>query len=152
MMSFDQFIAHVRRDYGYAGQVAHIETLPAQEAKFVADDYALHPAISDALKQQGIDRLYTHQADALTALRRQEDVVVVTATASGKTLCYQIPTLEALLSDPQATALYLFPTKALSQDQARGLARFGELNEKLKFSLGTYDGDTPSNQRKTLRE
>ena len=79
-------------------------------------------------------------------------MVVVTATASGKTLCYQIPTLEALLSDPQATALYLFPTKALAQDQARGLALFGELNEQLKFSLGTYDGDTPSNQRKTLRE
>ena len=152
MMKFDQFIAHVRRDYGYAGQVAHIETIPAQEAKFVADDYALHPAISDALKQQDIDQLYTHQADALTALRRGEDVVVVTATASGKTLCYQIPTLEALLSDPQATALYLFPTKALAQDQARGLARFGELNEQLKFALGTYDGDTPSNQRKTLRE
>ena len=61
MMKFDQFIAHVRRDYGYAGQVAHIETIPAQEAKFVADDYALHPAISDALKQQDIDQLYTHQ-------------------------------------------------------------------------------------------
>ncbi len=152
MMNFDQFIAHVRRDYGYAGQVAHIETIPAQEARFVGDDYALHPAISDALKQQDIDLLYTHQADALAALRRGEGVVVVTATASGKTLCYQIPTLEALLSDPQATALYLFPTKALAQDQARGLARFGELNEQLKFSLGTYDGDTPSNQRKTLRE
>ncbi len=151
-MDFDRFIAHIRSDYGYAGQVVHVETRPLQDAQFAGDDCALHPAISDALKQQGIDRLYTHQADALSALRRGEGVVVVTATASGKTLCYQIPTLEALLTDPQATALYLFPTKALAQDQARGLARFGELNEQLKFPLGTYDGDTSPNLRRTLRE
>ena len=151
-MDFDHFITQIRRDYGYAGQVVHVETLPAQDAQFAGEECALHPAIADALKQQSIDRLYTHQAEALSALRRGEGVVVVTATASGKTLCYQIPTLEALMDDPQSTALYLFPTKALAQDQARGLARFGELNAQLKFSLGTYDGDTPSNFRKTLRE
>ena len=151
-MNFDHFITQVRRDYGYAGQVAHVETLPAQDAQFADGDCALHPAIAEALNQQGIGRLYTHQAEALAALRRGEGVVVVTATASGKTLCYQIPTLEALLDDPQATALYLFPTKALAQDQARGLARFGESNAQLKFAMGTYDGDTPSNLRKTLRE
>ena len=151
-MNFDQFITHARSDYGYAGQIAHVEVEPAKEAEFAADDCQLHPVVSDALKQQDIDQLYTHQADALAALRRKEAVVVVTSTASGKTLCYQIPTLEALLADSEATALYLFPTKALAQDQARGLGRFGELNEVLKFSLGTYDGDTPPNMRKTLRE
>ena len=151
-MNFDHFITQVRRDYGYAGQVVHVETLPAQDALFADDDGALHPAIADALTQQGIDRLYTHQAEAMSALRRGEHIVVVTATASGKTLCYQIPTLEALLDDPHGTALYLFPTKALAQDQARGLARFGDLNAQLKFAMGTYDGDTPSNLRKTLRE
>ena len=151
-MNFDHFITQVRRDYGYAGQVVHVETLPAQDALFADDDCALHPAIADALTQQGIDRLYTHQAEAMSALRRGEHIVVVTATASGKTLCYQIPTLEALLDDPHGTALYLFPTKALAQDQARGLARFGDLNAQLKFAMGTYDGDTLSNLRKTLRE
>ncbi|MDP6040804.1 MAG: DEAD/DEAH box helicase, partial [Candidatus Latescibacteria bacterium] len=151
-LEFEQFITHVRSDYGYAGQVAHVETAPSQKAQFAAADYELPSVVTDALRQQGIDQLYTHQANALSALRRKKAVVVVTSTASGKTLCYQIPTLEALLADPEATALYLFPTKALAQDQARGLARFGELHSGLKFVLGTYDGDTPPNARKTLRE
>lgn len=151
-MDFAKFISHVRSDYGYAGQIAHVETAPSQKAQFATADHGLHAAVVDALRQQDIDRLYTHQADALSALRRKEAVVVVTSTASGKTLCYQIPTLEALLTDPEATALYLFPTKALAQDQARGLARFGDLHSGLKFVLGTYDGDTPPNARKTLRE
>ena len=79
-------------------------------------------------------------------------MTVVTSTASGKTLCYQIPTLESLLSDPEATALYMFPTKALAQDQSRGLSRFIELAPDLEFVLGTYDGDTPPNMRRRLRE
>lgn len=151
-MDFAQFLSHVRSDYGYAGQIAHVEVFPPREALFAPIEGGVHPAIAEALAQQGIEQLYTHQADALLALRRGESVVVVTGTASGKTLCYQIPTLEALLGNAQATALYLFPTKALSQDQARGLTRFADLCPDLAFVLGTYDGDTPPALRKTLRE
>ncbi len=151
-MDFAHFLSHIRSDYGYAGQIAHIETSPPREAQFADTADLLHPVVARALTKLGIAELYTHQADALRAVKGGEAIVVVTSTASGKTLCYQIPTLEALLDNPDATALYLFPTKALSQDQARGLLRFGELQDELKFVLGTYDGDTPPNLRKTLRE
>lgn len=151
-MDFGQFITNVRSDYGYAGQVARVETFPPREAQFASHAGLVHPVVGDALARQNIDQLYTHQADALRALQQGNDIVVVTATASGKTLCYQLPTLNALLENEQSTALYLFPTKALAQDQARGMARFGELDDRLQTILGTYDGDTPPNLRKTLRE
>ncbi|MDA0711099.1 MAG: DEAD/DEAH box helicase [bacterium] len=151
-MDFAQFITHVRSDYGYAGQFAHVKTFPPRDAQFSPQDGWVHPLVARALAGQDIAQLYTHQADALAALGRGEDVVVVTATASGKTLCYLLPTLNALLENEQSTALYLFPTKALAQDQAKGLARFGELDGALQFVSGTYDGDTPPNQRKSLRE
>lgn len=151
-MDFGQFITHVRSDYGYAGQLAHVETFEPREAEFTTQDGLVHPVVAEALAKQDMTKLYTHQGDALAALQRGEEIVVVTATASGKTLCYQLPTLNALLENDQATALYMFPTKALAQDQARGFARFGELDEALQFESGTYDGDTPPNRRKSLRE
>ncbi|MCZ6635735.1 MAG: DEAD/DEAH box helicase [bacterium] len=150
-MDFSDFLSKLRSGYDYDGQIVHIERLPAQEAQFVPFD-DLHPVVAQALQKQGVTQLYTHQADALSALSKGASITVVTSTASGKTLCYQIPTLDVLLKDGQATALYLFPTKALAQDQARGLVRFGESCSELEFLSGTYDGDTPPNMRKTLRE
>ena len=81
------------------------------------------PPLAEALEQRGIARLYTHQVQAIEALRGGLDTVVVTGTASGKSLCYHLPVLETLLAEPEATALYLFPTKALAQDQLKGLTR-----------------------------
>ena len=102
------------------------------------------------LAARGIERLYIHQAAALEAVRAGEDVVVVTPTASGKTLCYTIPTLQAIADDPAARALYLFPTKALGQDQ---VAEFTELSRAagLAVSAATYDGDTPAPIRSAIR-
>ncbi|MDP6779907.1 MAG: DEAD/DEAH box helicase, partial [Candidatus Latescibacteria bacterium] len=151
-MSFTRFLSQIQNTRDYGGQIVHVEVIPPREACFAEVEGGIHPALSDALRHQGIDRLYTHQAEALAALRRGEHVTVVTSTASGKTLCYQIPTLEALLQDPEATALYFFPTKALAQDQARGLSRFGEISPSLRFDLGTYDGDTPPDLRRKLRD
>lgn len=151
-MDFSKFLRQMRNGYEYAGQIAHIEEIPAREAVYGDVEGDLHPEIAAGLEAQGITRLYQHQAEAVAASRRGEHTVVVTSTASGKTLCYQIPTFEHLLGNPNATALYLFPTKALAQDQARGLLRFGEDREALQAVSGTYDGDTPPDLRRKLRE
>ncbi len=103
-----------------------------------------------ALHAQGIEMLYTHQAESLEALKRGEDIVVVTPTASGKSLCYDLPVLQSVIDDPAARALYLFPTKALSQDR---LAVFRELAQAAEIDIqaGVYDGDTPAPIRSVVR-
>ncbi len=126
--------------------------IPEREAVFGSLEGGLHPEVAAGLEAQEITQLYQHQADAISAVRRGENAVIVTSTASGKTLCYQIPTFEHLLEHPDSTALYLFPTKALAQDQARGLLRFGKDRESLQAVSGTYDGDTPPDLRRKLRE
>ena len=102
------------------------------------------------LASRGIERLYTHQAEAIEAVHAGEDVVVVTPTASGKTLCYALPALQAIAEDPSARALFLFPTKALGQDQ---VTEFGELAASAGLSIitSTYDGDTPAPIRSAVR-
>ena len=124
--------------------------LPAREAVTVPFPAWLDPRLEVALRSQGIDSLYSHQGEALDQLRAGNDVVVVTPTASGKSLCYGLPVLQALAEDPTARALYLFPTKALSQDQ---LAAFRELAAAadIDINAGVYDGDTPVPIRTLIR-
>ena len=130
--------------------VVHHERIPAREAVFVDVPAWVDGRIAAGLTGRGIDRLYFHQAEAIEAVRAGSDVVVVTPTASGKTLCYAIPTLQAIADDPAARALWLFPTKALSQDQ---VAEFSELSAAsgLAISTATYDGDTPAPIRSAIR-
>jgi DEAD/DEAH box helicase domain-containing protein len=112
------------------------------------------PWVDDRLRSglaaRGIDRLYRHQLDAVEALRAGKDVVVVTPTASGKSLCYDLPVLQAVAEDPSARALYLFPTKALSQDQAAGIRELAEA-ASLPLAAAVYDGDTPAPVRSSIR-
>ncbi|MDQ3937231.1 MAG: DEAD/DEAH box helicase, partial [Chloroflexota bacterium] len=124
--------------------------LPARAADLRPFPTWLDGRIVGALRRRGIECLYVHQADALDALREGHDIVVVTPTASGKSLCYDLPVLQALADDPAARALYLFPTKALSQDQ---LAGFRELarDAQLELAAAVYDGDTPAPVRSTIR-
>ena len=130
--------------------VVHHEVIPAREAAYADMPAWLDPRIVKGLASRGIDRLYTHQAEAIEAIHAGEDVVVVTPTASGKTLCYALPALQAIAEDPAARALFLFPTKALGQDQ---VAEFGELAASADLSIitSTYDGDTPAPIRSTVR-
>ncbi len=107
----------------------------------------LHPEVLGALEHAGIERLYSHQAQALRAAW-EGPLIVTTGTASGKSLCFNLPTLDVLCRDPHARALYLYPTKALAQDQARALARFG-LTERVRPAI--YDGDTPREARVQIR-
>jgi DEAD/DEAH box helicase domain-containing protein len=114
----------------------------------LVDAPALHPRLLEALARTGVDQLYTHQAEAVEAAMRGP-FIVTTGTASGKSLCFNLPTLHALLSKPTARALYLYPTKALAQDQARALNAFG-LTRQIRPAI--YDGDTPREQRRAIRE
>ncbi len=125
--------------------------LPAVDARYGAIPLATDRRLVEALAGRGIDHLYTHQADALAAVLRRENIVVVTPTASGKTLCYNLPVVQTILDDPEARALYLFPTKALAQDQMQELhALVSELGVDIRTF--TYDGDTPGDARRKVRE
>jgi len=128
-----------------------IRHIPAREAQWADLPSWLHPDLVAAYAEKGIRRLYSHQAAAVEAVRAGRNIVVVTPTASGKTLCYNLPVLNAVLENPDTRALYLFPTKALAQDQ---LAELYDLNQRLanRFGVFTYDGDTPSDARKAIRE
>ena len=102
---FSDFLAELRASRNYAGQIVYCEHLPARPARYAEPSRPLSPPLIEVLGRAGIERLYCHQAEALDHLRAGEHVVVVTSTASGKTLCYNLPVLEALLEDSQARAL-----------------------------------------------
>jgi DEAD/DEAH box helicase domain-containing protein len=134
--------------------VTAVRRLPALEAAYAPFPAALDARLVRALAARGIDRLYTHQAEAIDHVMHGRHVVVVTPTASGKTLCYNAPVLHALLQDPSARALYLFPTKALAQDQLAELQQMatlvsGESGDPV--GVFTYDGDTPQDARRAIR-
>lgn len=135
------------------GQIVHAELLEAREPRFGTLERPLSTRLRQRLAQDGIDQLFTHQARSVDRVRQGDHVVVVTGTASGKSLCYQIPVLEALEQDPGARALLLFPTKALAQDQLKMLRRLLDETEDARSPrAGTYDGDTPANLRTRLRD
>jgi DEAD/DEAH box helicase domain-containing protein len=128
-----------------------VRHFPAREAQWAEFPDWAHADLVAAYAEKGIRRLYTHQAAAAEAVHAGKNVVIVTPTASGKTLCYNLPVLNAVLEDADTRALYLFPTKALAQDQ---LAELHDLNQRLGDRIGvfTYDGDTPADARKAIRE
>ena len=136
------------------GALAHLEVLPARPARCGELSLPLPPSLAEALAARGVERLYTHQVQAVEALRGGLDTVVVTGTASGKSLCYHLPVLERLLTERDATALYLFPTKALAQDQLKGLSRLasGHPDVLRALTAGVYDGDTQAATRRRLRD
>ena len=128
-----------------------IRCLPAREGEYDEIPEAVIPDLRVTLEQRGIPRLYTHQAEAFRASSEGRNVVVVTPTASGKTLCFNLPVLNCVLRDPSARALYLFPTKALAEDQ---LAEFQATVDSMHCGIRafTYDGDTPQDARRAIRE
>lgn len=128
-----------------------IRRIPARDAHFEPIPDGVDPRLRTALAARGIGQLYTHQAQSFRALNEGRNVVVVTPTASGKTLCYNLPVLNKLLDDPGARAMYLFPTKALAEDQ---LHEFQAAVDRMGSDIRafTYDGDTPQDARKAIRE
>jgi DEAD/DEAH box helicase domain-containing protein len=129
---------------------AAVRRAPAREGVFAPLPNSVAPALRDVLKERGIAQLYIHQADAFEEARAGHDCVIVTPTASGKTLCFNLPVLDTLMREPGARALYLFPTKALAEDQ---LHEFNSIVEEMRSEIRafTYDGDTPQDARKAVR-
>src|SRR5437899_9809861 len=124
-------------------EIAYVSTEPAREARLAPLPDELHPRVRDALAAQGIAELYTHQRAAWDAAARGEHVVVTTGTASGKTLAFNLPVLDAIVREPRNRVLYLYPTKALAQDQFRSLSAY----RIPRLRPAIYDGDTPGEQR-----
>ena len=151
-MDIRQLLDQLRTDREFMRRVAAWERLPAREARTAPFPASLDRRLVTALQSRGIESLYTHQAHALEAVARGEHIAVVTATASGKTLCYNLPVLDALLRNPSTTALYLFPTKALAQDQLAALREWIDaLALDANIPARTYDGDTPRDRRRATR-
>ena len=148
-VDISSFPAQVRRMPWYRDQIVHQGDTAARPPRFQALDPILPAALQGALSDLGVQGLYAHQAEAIDALRRGENVIVATSAASGKSLCYHLPVLESILEDRTNCALYLFPTKALAQDQVRSLAQLTRSTDKVRFA--TYDGDTPTAERGAIR-
>jgi DEAD/DEAH box helicase domain-containing protein len=150
-MSLELVLAEIEHDLQLAQRITHWRHLPAQPGRYGEWPAGIDRRLIETFARRGIDAPYRHQALAVEAALRGEHVVVVTPTASGKTLCYNLPVINRLLADRAARALYLFPTKALTQDQLSEL-------DGLKAALGqkiethAYDGDTPQDQRVRIRK
>jgi DEAD/DEAH box helicase domain-containing protein len=136
----------------FAPNIVMNRLLPAQEGTYAPFPETLPAPLAKALRRRGIDRLYTHQAEVWTKTRAGKHTMVLTPTASGKTLCYNLPCLAALLEDPASRCLYLFPTKALSQDQQAELNELSGNGADLNIKAATYDGDTPESLRISARD
>src|SRR5713226_3531637 len=149
-MTLLQLLDRLQSDPRLSSRIAAWKALPARPASFGPFPDAVHPNLVGALHRRGVDALYSHQAEAFGAVRGGENIVVVTPTASGKTLCYNLPVINRILEEPGARALYLFPTKALSADQVDELQQLVQaLHTDIKTF--TYDGDTPASARRAIR-
>lgn len=152
-MNLEQYLQAKKADKAFMDCVTHWERIPARAARYADFPPSLAAPLRRALEKKGIYRLYTHQREAVEASMAGKDVTVVTPTASGKTLCYTLPTLQAVLEQPSSRALFLFPTKALAADQVAELNAFlalmGEEGERIKAF--TYDGDTAVSARSAVR-
>ena len=138
-----------KNDVRYRENIAHIETLPAKEPTFERVDN-LNERIVDYLDLKGV-KLYKHQAETYDAIKSGENVIITTPTASGKTLAFNLPIMETMIEDSDATALYIYPAKALSNDQLHVLENLEEELD-IKIKPRTYDGDTPRTEKKGIRE
>ncbi len=146
------FLHYLQAQPTYAGQIAHIENIPPRQATYAELDQPLSPQLQDCLLRHRLLPLYTHQAEAVNKARQGENVMVATSSASGKTLCYNIAVAETLLQEPGSCALYLFPTKALAQDQLRSLHQLFSPDLFQIEELATFDGDTPPAERSGIRK
>ena len=156
-MNLGDVLDGLRRDASFMRCVTAWERVPARRARTTRWPKELDPRLVAAVQRMGIERPYVHQAQAMEAALADDHVVLSTSTASGKTLAYNVPVLNTLLNDPEACALYLFPTKALAHDQIANLkalvASLQAQTEKISapITVRPYDGDTPTSHRSTIR-
>ncbi|MCJ7641311.1 MAG: DEAD/DEAH box helicase [Desulfobacterales bacterium] len=149
-MSVDEIIQSWKKSPNISPNITDLRVFPKREGQYRPFPEFIHSVLREAFRQKGIEKLYSHQAEAIEAIHQGKDIVIVTPTASGKTLCYNVPVLNSKLSSPVSKALYLFPTKALSQDQMFELQNLIDLIAK-PVATFTYDGDTPADARQAIR-
>lgn len=149
-MNLLQVLDELKQNRRFHGCISHWEVIPPREAVYAEFPPGMNPGIKSVLQKRGISRLYSHQATAIEKVLSGKNVVIVTPTASGKTLCYNLPVVNSVMEKPETRALYLFPTKALSQDQ---VAELHEMVTDLEVNIKTYtfDGDTPRSARAAIR-
>ncbi len=150
-MNLEQLLGRLKDTPSFMENVTHWETIPAREAIYADFPPQMDTRLTPVLQARGIYRLYSHQRQAFDLAAQKQDVCVVTPTASGKTLCYNLPVLNTILHEPDARALYLFPTKALSADQVSELYALIE-GVGADVKTYTYDGDTPAAARRQVRQ
>jgi DEAD/DEAH box helicase domain-containing protein len=146
-MSYEEILEEMVQEQGDANRMTHVEVIPARQATYTDLPEGLHQELAEALRGMGVNRLYPHQAQALDLVANGNHVIICTGTASGKSLCYHLPVYQELLENPSSRAMYIFPTKALAQDQLRSLKALH--NRKVKSA--TYDGDTQADLRSWIR-
>ncbi len=149
MVDFEDFLNYLKSQDYYCGQIHHIEHLPELKPRFENLDKPLRRRLERWLDNKDI-RLWRHQAEAVNSIRQGNNTVIVTSTASGKSLCYNLPVLDALLNDGKTTALYLFPTKALARDQFFQLKEILADTNIKQNRIGVYDGDTNPNEKRYI--
>jgi DEAD/DEAH box helicase domain-containing protein len=145
------FINTLKENAEYRDILSYYNYLPEKPVSYAKGDQGLSPLVAEALARLGVPRLYSHQGEALAAIRAGKNLLVATPTASGKTLIYNLPVLESLLQDPRGHALYLFPLKALEQDQFKTLQELDAALPCPSLTAAIYDGDTPPAQRQAIK-
>ncbi|XP_072971707.1 uncharacterized protein [Typha angustifolia] len=146
-----EMVEHLKQGIGKNGQIVHLEEMEAKNAVYVEFPNNLSEALREALKHIGISRLYSHQVKAIQSSISGKNVIVATSTSSGKSVCYNVPVLEALSQNLLSCALYIFPTKALAQDQLRTLLEM-KIRLKIDLNISIYDGDTSKEDRIGIRD
>jgi DEAD/DEAH box helicase domain-containing protein len=149
-MELSEYINKLKTHMDFGSAFIHHRHIPPLDAGYGAE-YDLNPELSRTLREIGIDRLYSHQSEALDLIRRGENVIIATPTASGKSMIFNLAVLERIIASEKAKALYLFPLKALEQDQLKALSAFIKEIKGRKISAGIYDGDTTPYMRQKIR-
>ncbi|MCK9273863.1 MAG: DEAD/DEAH box helicase [Syntrophales bacterium] len=150
-LTMDEWLARKKNQRHFSDNIMAVKNISASEGKFVPYPEWIDSRFKAVLEARGYGKLYSHQGSAIGFVRQEQNVILVTPTASGKTLCYNIPVLQNILEAPESRALYLFPTKALAQDQ---MHEIHSLVSELGADIGTYtyDGDTPDDARQAIRK
>lgn len=149
MVDFEEFLAYLKSQDYYINQIFHIEHIPPKVAQYGELQNPLKKRLQSWLDTNNI-RLWRHQTDAINLIRQGKNTVIVTSTASGKSLCYNIPVLQSILEEPKTTAIYVFPTKALARDQFSILSKMLEETNIKKNRIGVYDGDVESSEKRFI--
>jgi DEAD/DEAH box helicase domain-containing protein len=149
MVDFDKFIRYLRSQDYYSDQIYHIEHIPQKEAQYGALEEPLRKRLQRWLDNNNIN-LWRHQTDAINSIRKGKNTVIVTSTASGKSLCYNLPIIQSILEEPKTTAIYVFPTKALARDQFTVLSQLLSNTNIKQNRVGVYDGSVDANEKRLV--